>query len=630
MMEIKNKIILIAPYLKLKESSQKVVDRNNYDIDVYLGDLEEGVKVAKEAVKNGAELIISRGGTATMIKENVDVPVVEINVTGFDLLRVIYPFVSSENKKIGIIGYSNVIYGMKSISNTLDINIEYYEIKCNNQVEKQIRKAAANDVTLIIGDTIAIKTAAKHGFETKLITSGEEAVQNAILEAQKVYQAILKEKKEKEMLKTILDFAQEGIIAIDKDGIVNVFNPQAEKLFNLNQNNVINYRADEVLPNTRLLEVIKTGEKELNQIQNIGETRIATNRVPIKVENKVNGAVATFQDVTKIQKLEQEIRRELNKKGLTAQYNFDDIIGESEVIKVKKELARKFAKVNSTVLIRGQSGTGKELFAHSIHKNSKRKNGPFVAINCAALPTNLLESELFGYEEGSFTGAKEGGKSGLFELAHRGTIFLDEIGKMDKKLQVRLLRVIQEKRIMRLGGREVIPVDVRIISAANSNLKTEVQNGEFRKDLYYRLNVLEVEIPPLSERKEDIPALVKHFSNKMTEKNNLKIKFSSSVIEAFQKYNWPGNVRELENMVEKTIVISDSKIIRKKDIKYILPERNERNEKNNLIDIYSSFDNIEKQVIKLLLGDGLSKTEIANILDIDRSTLWRKLKKYDL
>ncbi|CCU78874.1 hypothetical protein HSACCH_00955 [Halanaerobium saccharolyticum subsp. saccharolyticum DSM 6643] len=629
-MEIENKIILIAPYLKLKESSQKVVDRNNYYIDVYLGDLKEGVKVAKEAVENGAELIISRGGTATMIKENVDVPVVEINVTGFDLLRVIYPFVSSENKKIGIIGYSNVIYGMKSISNTLDINIEYYEIKCNNQVEKQIRKAIENDVTLIIGDTIAIKTAAKHGFETKLITSGEEAVQNAILEAQKVYQAILKEKKEKEMLKTILDFAQEGIIAIDKDGIVNVFNPQAEKLFNLNQNNVIDYRADEVLPNTRLLEVIKTGEKELNQIQNIGETRIATNRVPIKVENKVNGAVATFQDVTKIQKLEQEIRRELNKKGLTAQYNFDDIIGESKVIKVKKELAKKFAKVNSTVLIRGQSGTGKELFAHSIHKNSKRKNGPFVAINCAALPTNLLESELFGYEEGSFTGAKKGGKSGLFELAHRGTIFLDEIGKMDKKLQARLLRVIQEKRIMRLGGREVIPVDVRIISAANSNLNTEVQNGEFRKDLYYRLNVLELKIPPLSERKEDIPALVKYFSNKMTKKNNLNIKFSSSVIEAFQKYNWPGNVRELENMVEKTIVISDSKIIRKKDIKYILPERNERNEKNNLIDIYTSFDNIEKQVIKLLTGDGLSKTEIANILDIDRSTLWRKLKKYDL
>ncbi|PUU88169.1 MAG: PAS domain S-box, partial [Halanaerobium sp.] len=318
-------------------------------------------------------------------------------------------------------------------------------------------------------------------------------------------------------------------------------------------------------------------------IQNIGETRIATNRVPIKVENKLNGVVATFQDVTKIQKLEQEIRRELNKKGSTAQYDFDDIIGESKAIKVKKELAKKFAKVSSTVLITGQSGTGKELFAHSIHKNSKRKNGPFVAINCAALPTNLLESELFGYEEGSFTGAKEGGKSGLFELAHRGTIFLDEIGKMDKKLQARLLRVIQEKRIMRLGGREVIPVDVRIISAANSNLKTEVQNGEFRKDLYYRLNVLELEIPPLSERK-----------------------------------------------VEKTIVISDSKTIRKKDIKYILPKENERNEKNNSIDIYTSFDNIEKQVIKRLIRDDLSKTEIANILNIDRSTLWRKLKKYDL
>lgn len=628
-MGIENKIILIAPYMKLKESSQKVVDKNNYDIDVYLGDLKEGVKVAKESVKNGVELIISRGGTATMIKENVDVPVVEINVTGFDLLRIIYPFVSAENKKIGIIGYSNVIYGLKSISNTLGIKIEYYEIKCNNQVEKQIRKAITNNVDLIIGDTIAIKTAAKHGFETQLITSGEEAVQNSILEAQKVYQAILKEKKEKEKLKTILDFAQEGILAIDKAGIVTVFNPQAEKLFNLNRNNVINFRADEVLPNTRLLEVIRTGKKELNQIQNIGETRIATNRVPIKIESKINGAVATFQDVTKIQKLEQEIRRELNKKGLTAQYDFDDIIGESKAIKVKIELAKKFAKVNSTVLIKGQTGTGKELFAHSIHKNSKRENNPFVAINCAALPTNLLESELFGYEEGSFTGAKEGGKGGLFELAHRGTIFLDEIGKMDKKLQARLLRVIQEKRIMRLGGREVIPVDVRIISAADSNLKEKVQNGNFRKDLYYRLNVLELEIPSLSERKEDIPLLVEYFSKKMAKKNNLKIKFSSSVIKAFQKYNWPGNVRELENMVEKTIVISDSKTIRKRDIKYILPERNERNKENNLIDIYSSFDNIEKQVINSLIGEGLSKTEIANILDIDRSTLWRKLKQYD-
>jgi len=630
MMEFKEKIILIAPYPKLKESSEKVIKRNGYDIGVYLGDLEEGVKVANEAVKNDVELIISRGGTATMIKNSVDIPVVEINVTGFDLLRAIYPFASSNDKSIGIIGYPNVIYGMKSIAKTLNIDISYYEITSNNQVNEQVRKAIENNVKLIIGDTIAIKTADKHGLKTQLITSGEEAVQNSILEAKKVYQAIMQEKKEKEKLKTILDFAQEGIIAIDGDGIVTVFNPQAEKLFNINKDQVINKKADKVIPNTRLLEVVETGKKELNQIQNIGETRIATNRVPIKVENKINGAVATFQDVTKIQKLEQEIRRELNKKGLTAQYDFDDIIGQNKEIKVKKELAKKFAKVNSTVLITGQSGTGKELFAHSIHNNSKRKNGPFVAINCAALPTNLLESELFGYEEGSFTGAQEGGKSGLFELAHQGTIFLDEIGKMDKKLQARLLRVIQEKRIMRLGGREVIPIDVRIISATNSNLKKAVQSGEFRKDLYYRLNVLELEIPPLAVRKDDIPILVEHFIKKLSIENGVEINLSSEVIESFKKYDWPGNVRELENMMEKIVVISESPKVTKKNIEYILPELNEEKADSDLIDIYTSIENIEKQVIGKLLQEKLSKIEIADILDIDRSTLWRKIKKYDL
>lgn len=201
---------------------------------------------------------------------------------------------------------------------------------------------------------------------------------------------------------------------------------------------------------------------------------------------------------------------------------------------------------------------------------------------------------------------------------------------MDKKLQARLLRVIQEKRIMRLGGREVIPIDVRIISATNSNLKKAVQSGEFRKDLYYRLNVLELEIPPLAVRKDDIPILVEHFIKKLSIENGVEINLSSEVIESFKKYDWPGNVRELENMMEKIVVISESPKVTKKNIEYILPELNEEKADSDLIDIYTSIENIEKQVIGKLLQEKLSKIEIADILDIDRSTLWRKIKKYDL
>ena len=380
--------------------------------------------------------------------------------------------------------------------------------------------------------------------------------------------------------------------------------------------------------------MIAEGEKDLKKIQNVGEKNIATNRVPIKVDGGIKGAVATFQDVTRIQELEQNIRRELNKKGLTAQYHLKDIVGKSDIIKQKKKLARKYGKTDSTVLIYGESGTGKELFAHGIHNCSQRKNSPFVAINCAALPTNLLESELFGYEEGTFTGAKQGGKKGLFELAHQGTILLDEIGEMDKKLQARLLRVSQERRIMRLGGREVIPIDVRILSATNKDLGEEVRKGNFRKDLYYRLNVLELEIPPLRERRGDIEVLTCYLLKEKSQKQNKEIELADDIINFFREYEWPGNVRELENIIEKIVVIADSNYIERPEIDFILEKLESSKVETEATDQSFKFsgtlEEMEKMVIARVIEEEKNKKSAAKKLGIDRSTLYRKIKKYDL
>ncbi|MGI6424651.1 MAG: sigma-54 interaction domain-containing protein [Tepidanaerobacteraceae bacterium] len=250
------------------------------------------------------------------------------------------------------------------------------------------------------------------------------------------------------------------------------------------------------------------------------------------------------------------MRRELYLKGHVAQHTFEDIITCSSIMEKAISEARQFAQAEAAVVITGETGTGKELFAQSIHNTSQRKGGHFVAVNCAAVPENLLESELFGYEEGAFTGARRGGKKGLFELAHDGTIFLDEIGELPLKLQARLLRVLQEKAVIRVGGDRVIPINVRIIAATHRNLEASVKNGTFRQDLYYRLNVLRLSLPPLRERKDDIPLLIDRLLEKICNKTAKKPPLlSDAVLKIFCSYHWPGNVRELQNILERLVVL---------------------------------------------------------------------------
>ena len=352
-----------------------------------------------------------------------------------------------------------------------------------------------------------------------------------------------------------------------------------------------------------------------------------TNRVPISLAGQVQGVVATFQEVAKIQSVESKIRQTLFNSGLLARYHFDDILTDDPYFKRIIAIAKKYAQTDATMLLLGESGTGKELFAQSVHNHSSRAKEAFVAINCSALPGQLLESELFGYVGGAFTGARKEGKRGLFEQAHNGTIFLDEIGDMDKELQSRLLRVLEEKQVRRLGSDSVIPVNVRVIAATNIDLWSEGVKGNFRLDLYYRLNVLNIKIPPLRERRGDIALLAEWLMKLYCGQYGKEMQtLPKTVLEALKEHQWPGNVRELKNVMERIVLSSEKGKVEPDTVDLMLDKHTSPEESPEGQDwtelLAGPMDEIKKKAALAVLhqeGNNIAKT--ARRLQIDRNTL---------
>lgn len=390
---------------------------------------------------------------------------------------------------------------------------------------------------------IALKLEFEHILYYKKIKEYLDTVATNDYSLNKILEKATQSESQLGILMGILDIA---IIGVDKDNFICSCNEGAEKILNRKSINLIGNSACDILSCVPFGEVRETKQEIRSRLVIVNGEYVNLNITPvIKAENYM-GAFAVLQRFKEEEQKQHELRRQLLNKGHKAKYTFDDILGESGAIKKIKEIAKKMAKTNSAVLITGESGTGKELFAHAVHNYSDRKDYPFVAVNCAAIPENLLESELFGYEEGAFTGAKKGGKIGLFEFAHMGTLFLDEIEGMSPALQIKLLRVIQEKEIMKIGGGKVINIDVRIIAATNEELRKLVKENKFRKDLYYRINTLPIMIPPLREREDDVYLLLEKFKTEI----GADFKFTPKAKEAFKMYNWEGNIRELKNYVE--------------------------------------------------------------------------------
>jgi PAS domain S-box-containing protein len=337
-----------------------------------------------------------------------------------------------------------------------------------------------------------------------------------------------------------------GIIIINSSGLIHSYNASTERIIGYRKEKMIGENALKLLPEIPYAEVLESGKEIKQKLIRINEGNMVVTVSPIINAGILSGAVAMIDKFTEIEKKQHELRVQLIGKGHRAKYTFEDILGESPPIINCKKIAKRMASSDSSILIMGESGTGKELFAQAIHNESRRNGYQFVAINCAALPESLLESELFGYASGAFTGAKKEGKMGLFELAHKGTLFLDEIGEVSPTLQARLLRVLQERSFMQIGGEEVINVDVRIIAATNSDLKELMITKRFRQDLYYRLNVLPLKIPALRDRKEDIPTLVNEYKRKL----NADFILSKEAEDELFSHEWQGNIRELINCVE--------------------------------------------------------------------------------
>lgn len=424
----------------------------------------------------------------------------------------------------------------------------------------QSRMHSENPIRVLLGGAIAESLANDYGLPTVFLETSLEDIEMAVEVASRLLEVRRLEAQKTEQLKAILDNINHGVIAVDKDGTITTFNKIAGKITGVDQLYAEGSMISEVLPQDTLPDVIQTGHPQLGELIKIGKTMTLSNKVPVKVGREILGAVETLEDVTQIREYENIIRIKMAEKGYVASFTFDDIIGGNHLFNKTLLLAKKYAGVDSVILIEGESGTGKEVFAQAIHSISSRSRGPFVAVNCGALPDSLLESELFGYQPGAFTGARRQGKDGLFTQAHTGTIFLDEISETSQTFQTTLLRVIQEIEVRPLGSDRVIPIDIRIIAATNKKLKQEVDNGSFRSDLYYRLNILRLNIPPLQSRKDDIPQLVRHFIGQNTVKLDKGLSISQKAIETLKEYHWPGNIRELQNVIERLCVTCDLKI----------------------------------------------------------------------
>ncbi|WP_425058854.1 Anaerobic nitric oxide reductase transcription regulator NorR [Sporomusa carbonis] len=619
--------------------AQETKEQFALDFDIREGLLEEAIDVAVAAEKDGYQAIISRGGTAAIIKQHVSIPVVEIKVTGYDVLRALYCYRDSDTT-VAIVGYDNVVFGCRAVSNILHIPIYEYLLKVEAEqpynwpvISAQVSQLLKErGITEVVGDVVAQSKLQLEHLNVHLITTGQEALLQAVDEAKQIVAVREVEKREAERLHAILNFVHDGVIATDEQGIVTLMNPVAEQIFNLSKASVVGKRINDVIPNTQIDTTLKTGVAQLEDLQKVPDGYILTNRVPIQVEGGIKGVVATFQEVTKIQHAEQKIRQNLYSKGHYARYSFDDIYTTDSQMKRLIAIAKSYARTDATILIQGESGTGKELLAQSIHQASNRANGPFVALNCSALPTNLLESELFGYVQGAFTGAKKGGNPGLFEVAHNGTIFLDEIGDIDKSVQSRLLRVLEEKQVMRLGSDTIIPVDIRIIAATNVNLKEAVSKGNFRLDLFYRLNILNLIVPPLRARTTDLKYLLHHFLNKYSEKYGIKIaELPEDVMAALLQYDWPGNIRELRNIAERIVLSWPGGEKADPDhLRLIIEDLGNAAATNGNMSadyfLQGSLQEIKQKIIMTVLEEeGHNKSRAARRLNIDRATLEKYL-----
>ena len=584
---------------------------------------EESFNIARKCEADGARMIIARGGHARFLRESgIGIPVTMIPFTGNNIAALLAN-AANDWGEFAVIGNPTMIQMTRELERPIGAKIHYYEVvrwADFAAIMPAIRNAG---IKAVIGGYDTVRAARAYGLHDYCPKTSEYEIITAISDAKSLLSAMERDRHWDRLFEAALNTIGEGVAVVDSTGAVSHANLRAVKLIG-SGGRLAKLPLPEML--SQLDKALLSSQPVYDELYEFNGYKFSTSFLPI--EGQTDNIVIVMQEVEYVHKIERKIRQKLANKGLVAKNTFDNICAESPALLDTVRIAKQYAIVNSSVLITGETGTGKEMFAQSIHNFSTRRDEAFVAVNCATIPSNLLESELFGYVEGAFTGAKRGGKIGLFELAHKGTIFLDEIGETSLDMQARLLRVLEEHEIMRVGDDKVIPIDIRVIAASNRDLRQMVEEGSFRSDFYYRLDVLSLKLPPLRQCRENIGALIDLFSKKYSAQNNRhSIEYDNESLEILKNYSWPGNVRELKNVIERLVVTNSGGIVRVHDAMEALHIKQEPAIPDASGPETGLISSAESELIRQVLREcGGNKTAAAKKLGISRPTLHRRLK----
>ncbi len=602
------------------------------DIEVVDYTFEKALAHARERERLcEVDAFVSAGSNAAILKGALATPVATIKVAGYDIL-VALRNARRYSTRVGILTYGFTIAELDAVKGLIDVDIVQGAYRTLDEASAAFEALVAEGCAVFVGSSIVVELAEQNGLPGVLAYS-DASVRQGLQDAIDLARVAQLETAKYDQLNGVLHNLQEAVLAVNRAGAVIALNSPMETVLGRTRSDLLGAHIDEVAPEFSLTSTLANEREERQQMCQFNRREWLVNRTLIRERGQVVGATLTLYDAATIQEADSTLRAQNRLRNIPqARWRFEDLLGTSAEFRRARDSAMRFATTDRTVLITGESGTGKELFAQAIHLAGARRDRPFLAINCAAVPEALLESELFGHEEGSFTGARKGGKRGLLEAAHTGTLFLDEIGDMPVLLQTRLLRVLQEREVVRVGGVVPIPVDVRVVAATHQPLDRLVQERRFRADLFYRLNILRLQLPPLRDRAADIEPLARDFVTRALRGTGKGVKSNellAPLIARLRGYRWPGNVRELENICERIAVAAathkglDASVYA--ELELDCPELFAGEAKAVHGDATEPGD-----LAEVLASCAGNRIEAARRLGISRATLWRRMKSAGL
>jgi propionate catabolism operon transcriptional regulator len=599
------------------------------EIEVVEGAFDMALTNARERIRQGtADVFMSAGANGAILRKNLAAPVAIIQVDGFSLLQALLK-ARAISARVGVVTYGRTIPELDDVKAILNLEVVQYAYETTDDARRCCERLRRDGFDVIVGSSVVVEIAEAQGLHGMLAYS-LNGIRRGLDDAIELARLSRLESGRYQQLNGVLGNLQEAVLAVDRRHSVIAINPRMQQLLNNVDGSLLGKALDTVAPELSLKHTMDSGVEQRSAVLRFARRDWIVNRTPIREYGEIVGAAVTLYDAQVIAEADTTLRIQQRKRQAAAKYSFGDLIGNSRQFQRAVSTARRFARTDLTVLIAGESGSGKELFAQALHNDSLRAGQPFVALNCAAFPEALLESELFGHEEGAFTGSRRGGKRGLFESAHTGTLFLDEIGDMPLSLQTRLLRVLQEREITRVGGVATIPVDVRVIAATHQPLQQMIAERRFRQDLYYRINTLRLALPALRERPDDIGQLARALVARSLARLGSELDAGvvlAPLLPLLAAYDWPGNVRELENIADRIAVyllqFTDAGAIDYEGLRDDCPELFVAGAPGPGA---PGADSRARLLDELKLSNG-NRALAAQNLGISRSTLWRWMKE---